>query len=184
MKTPEARWCPESGVRTIMSCHPERVRRRRTSRRTCISSSANFRLITLVRTEEVRLSARDIRNTRQKTAIREAFAEADRPLSPEEVLRAARRHQPGVGIATVYRNIQALVAEGWLQSVEIPGDATRYERAGKKHHHHFQCNECGKLYDLEGCAAQRRPKLPRGFRASGHEFYVYGICAACIPGRP
>ena len=103
--------------------------------------------------------------------------------SPEEVLQSAQQHHPRVGIATVYRNIQTLVEEGWLQPVEVPGDATRYEVAGKKHHHHFQCNECGKLYDLEGCAAQSRPKLPRGFRASGHEFYVYGTCAACIPAK-
>jgi Fur family ferric uptake transcriptional regulator len=138
----------------------------------------------LICTEEIRLSIRDIRNTRQKTAIREAFAEADRPLSPEEVLRSAQQYHPGVGIATVYRNIQTLVEEGWLQAVEVPGDATRYEVAGKKHHHHFQCNECGKLYDLEGCTAQSRPKLPKGFRASGHEFYIYGTCAACIPSKP
>ena len=74
---------------------------------------------------------REIRNTRQKTAIREAFAGANGPLSPEEVLRSAQRHHPGVGIATVYRNIQTLVEEGWLQPVEVPGDATRYEVAGK-----------------------------------------------------
>jgi len=129
------------------------------------------------------LSITNIRNTRQKTAIREAFAEAGRPLSPEEVLRSAQQQHPGVGIATVYRNIQALIEEGWLQPVEVPGDATRYEVAGKKHHHHFQCNDCGKLYDLEGCVAQSRPKLPRGFRASGHEFYFYGTCAACIPAK-
>ena len=137
----------------------------------------------LICIEEIRLSIRDIRNTRQKAAIREAFAEAHRPLSPEEVLRSAQQHHSGVGIATVYRNIQTLVEEGWLQPVAVPGDATRYEVAGKKHHHHFQCNECDKLYDLEGCAAQSKPKLPKGFRASGHEFYVYGTCAACIPAK-
>ncbi|MGA8528169.1 MAG: transcriptional repressor [Acidobacteriaceae bacterium] len=125
----------------------------------------------------------DRRNTGQKTAIREAFADADRPLAPEEVLRSARRRQPTLGIATVYRNIQALVEEGWLQAVEVPGDSARYEIAGKKHHHHFQCNECGKVYDLEGCAVEGKPKLPRGFRASGHEFYVYGTCSACVPER-
>ena len=126
---------------------------------------------------------RDIRNTRQKTAIREAFAGANRPLSPEEVLLSAQQHHPGVGIATVYRNIQALVAEGWLHPVEVPGESSRYEVAGKHHHHHFQCNACGKVYELEGCVVERRPKLPRGFRASGHEFYVYGTCAACVPQR-
>jgi Fur family transcriptional regulator, ferric uptake regulator len=123
------------------------------------------------------------RNTRQKAAIREAFTGADRPLSPEEVLKEAQLHHSSLGIATVYRNIQTLVEEGWLQSVEVPGDSTRYEVAGKGHHHHFQCNECGKLYELEGCVAQVRPRLPRGFRATGHEFFVYGLCAACVPSR-
>lgn len=122
-------------------------------------------------------------NTKQKAAIREAFTHAARPLSPEEALRGARRHHATLGMATVYRNIQALVEEGWLQPVEVPGDSTRYEVAGKAHHHHFQCNDCGKLYDLDGCVETKKPKLPRGFRASGHEFYVYGTCAACVPRR-
>jgi Fur family ferric uptake transcriptional regulator len=125
----------------------------------------------------------DKRNTKQKAAIREAFVEADRPLSPDEALEGAQRHHPTLGIATVYRNIQTLVEEGWLQPVEVPGESTRYEVAGKKHHHHFHCNTCGKLFELEGCVAQLKPKLPRGFRATGHEFFLYGICATCVPTR-
>lgn len=119
------------------------------------------------------------RNTKQKSAIRNAFAEADRPLSPEEALADAQRYYPALGIATIYRNIQSLVEEGWLQAVEIPGSSTRYEVAGKAHHHHFQCNQCGKLYDLEGCIPNFKPKLPQGFRATGHQFFLYGICSAC-----
>lgn len=118
-------------------------------------------------------------NTRQKTAIRNAFIEADRPLSPDEVLEGAQSHHPTLGKATVYRNIQSLVEEGWLQSVEIPGDSTRYEVAGKKHHHHFQCNQCKKLYELEGCIPAFKPKLPRGFRTTGHEFFLFGLCSRC-----
>lgn len=132
---------------------------------------------------EADLERRDMRNTQQKMVIREAFVRANRPLSPEEALQTAQQHHSTVGIATIYRNIQALVKGGWLQPVEVPGDSTRYEVAGKEHHHHFQCNDCGKLYDLEGCVAQSRPKLPKGFRASGHEFYVYGTCATCSRGQ-
>ncbi len=55
-----------------------------------------------------------MRNTRQKQAIREAFAEAGRPLSPEEALDGAQRHYKRIGIATVYRNIKALLEDGWL----------------------------------------------------------------------
>ena len=119
------------------------------------------------------------RNTKQKAAIREAFVTADRPLSPEEAHSCAQLHYPGLGTATVYRNIQALVDEGWLQMVVVPGDSPRYEVAGKEHHHHLQCNGCGKLYELEGCIPTFKPKLPRGFRVTGHEFFLYGICSAC-----
>jgi len=118
-------------------------------------------------------------NTRQKTAIRDAFIEADRPLSPDEVLEGAQRHHPSLGKATVYRNIQSLVDEGWLQPVEIPGDSTRYELSGKEHHHHFQCNRCKKLYELEGCLPSFKLKVPRGFRTTGHEFFLYGLCSQC-----
>ena len=46
------------------------------------------------------------RNTRQRSAIRDVIARAERPLLPQEVLDAAQTLVPGLGIATVYRNIR------------------------------------------------------------------------------
>ena len=119
------------------------------------------------------------RNTRQKDAIRAAFLAANRPLSPDEALTLAQKDVDALSIATVYRNIGSLVEDNWLQPVDIPGHSTRYEVAGKAHHHHFQCNTCGTVHELEGCEMQTKPKLPRGFKYTGHEFFVYGICSSC-----
>ena len=119
------------------------------------------------------------RNTRQKEAIRSALVSADRPLSPEELLASAQQQVEGISMATVYRNLNVLVGEKWLSPVEIPGESTRYEVAGKGHHHHFKCNDCGKMYDLPGCALQTKPKLPQGFSMTGNEFFLYGRCAEC-----
>ena len=82
------------------------------------------------------------RSTRQNTAIREAIASAGRPLSPAEVLDAARLKVAALGLATVYRNLKALVDEGAVQVVVLPGEGPRYEMSGHAHHHHFRCDAC------------------------------------------
>jgi Fur family ferric uptake transcriptional regulator len=121
------------------------------------------------------------RNTRQKDAIRASFVETGRPLSPEEALSYAQRNVPEMSIATVYRNLKAMLGEGWLTAVQLPGEPPRYELSGKAHHHHFRCDDCHKVFEVEGCVPQLKTKLPRGFRALHHEFLLYGFCAACLP---
>ena len=119
------------------------------------------------------------RNTRQRRAIREAVERAGRPLSTDEILASAHASLPALGRATVYRSIRALLDEGWLTAVDVPGRSPLYERAGKGHHHHFECSSCKCVYELDGCASEIRGELPAGFVATGHDVTIYGSCAAC-----
>lgn len=121
-----------------------------------------------------------IRQTRQRAIIREVFENANRPLGAPEVLAGAQRHMTRLGIATVYRTIKALVDEGWLVSVDLPGEPPRYELAGKGHHHHFHCRDCGKMFELNGCVDNLKRLLPPGFNISGHEVLLYGQCSTCV----
>ena len=120
-----------------------------------------------------------VRNTRQRAIIREVLEKADRPLGAQEVLTEAQEQMEGLGIATVYRTIKGLVEESWLVPVELPGEPPRYELAGKDHHHHFHCKDCGKMYELEGCVENLKKLIPKGFRITGHEVLLYGACAHC-----
>lgn len=122
---------------------------------------------------------RMIRNTRQRTAIRQALEAAGRPMSPDEVLAAAQRTVRGMGIATVYRNIKGLVEEGWLVPVDLPGQPSRYELAGKDHHHHFHCRTCGRVFELHGCVEHLAELVPAGFRMTGHDLLLFGHCDRC-----
>ena len=119
------------------------------------------------------------RKTQQRDAIRQVLEAADRPLSPQEVLKSAKRRSPGLGIATVYRALKTLSDEGFLVPVDLPGEASRFELAGKKHHHHFHCRDCGRAFDLEGCVPTVQKLAPKGFRVEDHEVVLYGLCAAC-----
>ena len=119
------------------------------------------------------------RNTRQRSAIRDAIAQAHRPLLPQEVLAAAQSQVPGLGIATVYRNLKALVDEGELQAVTLPGENPRFELVGHGHHHHFQCRDCGRVFDVHACPGDLQRLAPAGFTVDGHDLTLYGRCRDC-----
>jgi Fur family ferric uptake transcriptional regulator len=122
------------------------------------------------------------RNTQQRQAIQRAVEAADRPLDAQEVLSLARRWLPGLGLATVYRTLKAGAEAGWLTPVELPGGATRYEPAGKGHHHHFECRSCHRVFDIAGCPGepgQLQQLTPAGFTLEAHEVVLYGLCDQC-----
>jgi len=105
-------------------------------------------------------------------------------MSPQEILAAAQAMSPGVGQATVYRTIKAFLAQGWIESIELPGEPPRYEVAGKHHHHHFHCQTCDGVFEIAGCALKLEKGLPPGFKLENHEVVLYGTCDRCSTGRP
>lgn len=119
------------------------------------------------------------RNTRQRSAIRDVIAQADRPLLPQEVLDAAQQAVPGLGIATVYRNLKVLVEEGELQAVNLPGENPRFELAAHQHHHHFQCQACQRVFNVHACPGNLSGLAPQGFTVEGHDITLYGRCKDC-----
>jgi Fur family ferric uptake transcriptional regulator len=119
------------------------------------------------------------RMTRQRAAICLVIQAAKRPLSPREVLEQARAAVRAVGLATVYRNLKLLVAEGAVKVIELPGETPRYEAAPSAHHHHFQCTSCRRIYDVPGCPGNLRRLAPRGFTVEDHDLTLYGRCSAC-----
>jgi Fur family ferric uptake transcriptional regulator len=119
------------------------------------------------------------RATRQRRAIMSTIESARRPLSPEEVLKGARGAVHALGLATVYRNLKRLAAEGTVQVISIPGENPRYELGKSKHHHHFQCTTCRRVYDVHGCPGNLHRLAPRGFSVEHHDVTLYGRCSDC-----
>lgn len=119
------------------------------------------------------------RNSRQRHAVQQAIEQAGRPLLPPEILVLAQIAQPSLGIATVYRNLKILVDAGEAKTVDLPGEATRYESAHHGHHHHFHCSKCQQVFDFHGCPPNLDTLAPRGFSVARHELTLYGVCAGC-----
>jgi Fur family ferric uptake transcriptional regulator len=124
------------------------------------------------------------RDTRQRRAIHDAIAAAGAPVSPREILHAARSHISALGLATVYRTLKKLADAGVVTQVDIPGQPPRFELAGKHHHHHFHCRACGRVFEVEGCCGHFDDHTPPGFHLEGHEVLLFGRCADCLNTTP
>lgn len=119
------------------------------------------------------------RNTQQRQAIIKVFEKASRPLNIQEIHTAAKRRCPGLGIATVYRNLKALIEDEKLIAVDMPGGTVLYEPAGAAHHHHFSCNGCRKVFDVNACGLNLQRLIPPGFKLEQHEILLSGLCNSC-----
>ncbi|MCX5998823.1 MAG: transcriptional repressor [Chloroflexi bacterium] len=96
-----------------------------------------------------------------------------------EVLALARSEAASLGIATVYRNLKALQLEGWIAQVDVPGQPPRWEVAPKDHHHHFLCEMCDRLLEIQDCPEGLVRLLPEGYTLHEHDILLRGQCDAC-----
>jgi Fur family ferric uptake transcriptional regulator/Fur family peroxide stress response transcriptional regulator len=92
-----------------------------------------------------------------------------------------RQVLPGIGFATVYRNLSALVQAGKIREVRL-GETSQYDRRVDRHDHVI-CGKCGRLADVEfpvppGALAFAEEQS--GFVITDHHVELYGLCPNCL----
>ena len=89
-----------------------------------------------------------IRKTQQREVIKGIIFGCNRALSVNEIYDEALKSHPTMGISTVYRTLKSLLESAEIITVDIGGEAPRYEMANLAHHHHFKCRSCDKVFLL------------------------------------
>ena len=104
-------------------------------------------------------------------------------LSAQETHERLAAAGARVGIASVYRVLDLLAAEGLLTRVDLGDGLARYEPARPgSHHHHLVCGDCGKVEAFEDDALER--ELTRvagrlGYAMDAHDVVLRGACDDC-----
>ena len=121
------------------------------------------------------------RDTTQQRAIRSVIESVGRPLSVQEIHELAADASPGLGLRTVYRVVNRLLEDDEIAPVVVPGYPDRYEPASVAavHHHHFHCEKCDRVFDVDACPGGLSRMLAPGFKLAGHELSLWGRCADC-----
>jgi len=121
------------------------------------------------------------RETRQKEMILLILQGICEHPTADWIYEQARKKMPRISKGTVYRNLSVLLEEGKISELNLSGTVTRYE-IKQKNHYHFRCEQCGKVFDLEGPVKEdldRKVEAKTGFRVKYHQLEFRGLCKKC-----
>jgi Fe2+ or Zn2+ uptake regulation protein len=100
-----------------------------------------------------------------------------------EIFQAVNRSDPRCSRATTYNNLRDLVRAGLVREVAVEGRAARFDAKGVRHHH-FICDRCGNVEDLEWYDVPRPASGSLGKRVLRQcEVIFRGLCSKCAPRR-
>lgn len=92
-----------------------------------------------------------------------------------------REEYPSVAIGTVYRNLNILVSEGLIKSIQFD-DSTDHFDANTGRHYHFICEKCGAIRDLKipfDPSLEHLVEEHTEYQIHNHRLDFYGLCEKC-----
>jgi Fur family ferric uptake transcriptional regulator len=130
------------------------------------------------------LEAAGFRRGGARVAVVELLGRQDCCLSAQEIFDRLRKARRPVGIASVYRALEALTELRLVKRVDAGDGIARYERATPDgdHHHHLVCRDCGKVEAFSDSRLERaidRVAGGLGYSVEEHEVVLVGACSDC-----
>ena len=130
------------------------------------------------------LSSSGRRNSSARRAVIELLGRQRCCLTAQEIFDELRAVGRRVGIASVYRSLEQLVRDGYVQRVDVGAGTARFEphHAGGEHHHHLVCADCGRVdafADAELERALHKVEGDTGYSVA-HDVVLRGLCDACV----
>jgi Fur family peroxide stress response transcriptional regulator len=127
------------------------------------------------------LEASGLRCTAQRYAVMAFLTEHTGHPTAAEIFETVNRLDPRSTKATTYNNLRDLVKAGLVREVAVEGRAARFDAKGMRHHH-FICDRCGKVEDLEWYDVPKPRSGSLGKRILREcELIFRGLCIKCAP---
>jgi len=123
------------------------------------------------------------RNSKQKVAILRVVKGTTSHPTANWVYDQVRREIPNISLGTVYRNLKLLKQQGQILEIALAGALSRFD-GNTQYHHHFICEQCGRVFDVGSGEAMERAMIDRvaqrtGFKITQHRCEFRGLCKDC-----
>ena len=143
-----------------------------------MSSLAISRTISSQTTDKA-LAGAGLRRTPQRIAVLDYLLRHPVHATVEELWPALNKRHTLASRATVYNTLHSLVEAGLVREFKLDGNAARYD-AFLHPHHHFVCDRCGVVEDLDWFDIPPLSRSRAGLRRiRSYELIVRGECIKC-----
>ena len=122
------------------------------------------------------------RPTRQRAAVEALLVDINDFISAQNLHARLRAQGQNVGLATVYRTLQAMATDGDVDMLRTADGEAVYRQCSTGHHHHLVCRSCGRTVEVEGPAVESwadKIAAEKGFSDVQHTLEIVGTCADC-----
>ena len=132
------------------------------------------------------LRSRGFRSGGARLAVIELLGRQRCCLTAQEIFDQLRAGGRRVGIASVYRVLEQLAKDGFVQRIDLGAGIARFEpiHSSGEHHHHLVCDDCGKVEafaDDELERALHQVERRTAYSVAGHDVVLRGACGECAP---
>jgi len=125
------------------------------------------------------LEGAGLRCTAQRYAVMSFLMDHKGHPTAAEIFKAVNRVDPLSSRATTYNNLRDLVRAGLVREVAVEGRAGRFDLSGMRHHH-FICDRCGNVEDMEWYDVPRPRSRSLGKRVVRECQLIFrGLCTKC-----
>jgi len=124
--------------------------------------------------------------TPQRKLLLNIIQEAQTHLDAKELYRRAIERDPGISLATVYRNLRLFKEQGLIEERRLDETRRYYESKRPREHQHLVCRGCGHVIEFESPQIQKlieEVERRNNFSVSKVELYLEGYCQECREGR-
>jgi Fur family peroxide stress response transcriptional regulator len=129
------------------------------------------------------LEGSGLRCTMQRYAVMVFLMHHKGHPTAAEIFEAVNHVHPRSSRATTYNNLRDLVKAGLVREVAVEGRAGRFDVKGMRHHH-FICDRCGAVEDMEWYDVPKPASRSLGKRIVREcELIFRGLCTKCAARR-
>ena len=115
--------------------------------------------------------------TKNGKMIMEIIYASEEHLTAEQIFLRAKEQAPRIVLATIYNNLNALLADGLVRRVNLVCCPDRYESNSRLVH--LFCDRCGRLTDVHLEDLSEKLERETGLAIESYDLNIHYLCDKC-----